>query len=56
MLPQANWPEGHQQNVDRLLERLHGLPGWRVISLNWDTGFVLAARVGDCTSPAPEQE
>jgi predicted O-methyltransferase YrrM len=45
MLPQANWPEGHQKNVDSLLERLHALPGWRVISLNWDTGFVLAARV-----------
>ena len=45
MLPQPNWPEGHQSNVDRLLEKLRALPGWRVITLNWDTGFVLAARV-----------
>lgn len=45
MLPQPNWPDGHQNNVDALVSRLHALPGWQVVSLNWDTGFVLASRM-----------
>jgi predicted O-methyltransferase YrrM len=45
MLPQPNWPEGHQQRVDSLITTFGSAPGWTVTTLAWGTGFVLAVRV-----------
>jgi len=45
MLPQANWPEGHQPLVDELLEKFDGLNDFRVCKMNWSTGVVVCTRV-----------
>jgi predicted O-methyltransferase YrrM len=47
MLPHANWPDGHQHYVDRLLTELHHQLGWRVVSIEWDTGCIVATRMAD---------
>jgi predicted O-methyltransferase YrrM len=44
MLPQPNWPEGHQARVDNLLARLAADGRLAVQWLDWGTGFVIAAR------------
>ncbi len=44
MLPQPNWPEGHQQSVDELLGKLEGLKDFHVCKMNWSTGLVLCTR------------
>lgn len=46
MLPQPNWPEGHQARVDGLVTHLQGLPGWTTTVLRWGSGFILAVRTG----------
>lgn len=44
MLPQPNWPEGHQKSVDELLRKLDGLKNFQVCKLNWSTGLVICSR------------
>lgn len=44
MLPQPNWPEGHQQLVDELLVKLDGLKDFHVLKIDWSTGLVLCTR------------
>jgi predicted O-methyltransferase YrrM len=44
MLPQANWPEGHQPRVDGLIAELRGSADWAVVALAWGSGFVVATR------------
>lgn len=44
MLPQPNWPCGHQQSVDELLGKLETLKGFNVSKMNWSTGIVLCTR------------
>lgn len=44
MLPQPNWPEGHQASVDELLGKLESLKDFHVSKMNWSTGLVLCAR------------
>ncbi len=44
MLPQPNWPEGHQQLVDELIEKLEALKDFQVCKLNWSTGLILCTR------------
>ena len=46
MLPQPNWPDGHQMNVDGLLADLRARPGWSVVAPAWGSGFVIACRMG----------
>lgn len=46
MLPQANWPDNHQERADDLISYLEGLVGWATVSLCWGSGFVIAARAG----------
>ena len=43
LLPQANWPEGHQENVDQLAQRLRALPGMIRLELEWCSGLVILA-------------
>jgi predicted O-methyltransferase YrrM len=47
MLPQANWPPGHQARVDGLLAALAADARLAVQALDWGTGFVIAARRAD---------
>ena len=44
MLPQPNWPEGHQQTVDELLKKLDALKDFQVCKMNWSTGLMLCTR------------
>jgi predicted O-methyltransferase YrrM len=44
MLPQANWPENHQERADRLATYLERLDGWITVTLCWGSGFVIAVR------------
>ena len=46
MLPQPNWPEGHQLLVDELLEKLEALKGFHIWKMNWSTGVVVCTRKG----------
>lgn len=44
MLPQPNWPEGHQPRVDALVARLKSHPDLVSVALDWASGLVIAAR------------
>ena len=44
MLPQPNWPEGHQARVDDLVARLESHPDLIVTRLAWASGLIVAAR------------
>ena len=44
MLPQPNWPEGHEKLVGDLLDRLDKLNGFHVSKMNWSTGIVVCTR------------
>ena len=44
MLPQPNWPEGHQQLVDELVAKLNALKDFHVFKMTWSTGLVVCTR------------
>ena len=46
MLPQPNWPEGHQSAVDDLLAKLGSLKEFHTGKMNWSTGLVVCTRKG----------
>ncbi len=45
LLPQDNWPEGHQASVDRLVAELEARPDLRVVRLEWASGIMICAKV-----------
>jgi predicted O-methyltransferase YrrM len=45
LLPQPNWPEGHERKVEQLLGQLNDLAGYRVSKLRWSTGIVILTRI-----------
>ena len=44
MLPQPNWPEGHAEKVEALMQTLHAKPDWYVTQLDWASGVVIAIK------------
>lgn len=44
MLPQSNWPEGHQEKVDILISYLEERKDFNLTKLNWSTGIIIASR------------
>ena len=44
LLPQSTWPQNHQSNVDRLIERLTSNPLLQTLKLNWSSGLLFARR------------
>jgi len=44
LLPQPNWPPGHQANVDLLLEALAARQDLLLTKLDWSTGSLIAAK------------
>lgn len=44
MLPQPNWPEGHQARVDDLVARLESHPELVATRFAWASGLIVAAR------------
>ncbi|MFD2572467.1 O-methyltransferase [Spirosoma soli] len=46
MLPQPNWPEGHQAKADRLIAQLDSRDDLILTKLAWSTGLVIATKKG----------
>lgn len=46
LLPQANWPAGHQGKVDAFVGDLMARSGFAVTQLDWATGLLVAVRIG----------
>lgn len=44
MLPQPNWPEGHQENVDKLISYIETRTDLNYTKLNWSTGLVIVTK------------
>jgi predicted O-methyltransferase YrrM len=44
MLPQPNWPDGHEQKAAALLEHLSTDPRFFMLPLPWSTGIVVLVR------------
>lgn len=47
MLPQVNWPEGHEEKVRILLEQLASDRRFQIAKLSWASGIVVAVRIGE---------
>ena len=45
MQHQPNWPDGHQDLVDSLIEYLEKRNDFNVTKLNWSTGIIIAVRI-----------
>lgn len=45
LLPQPNWPEQHQQNVDRIFMELTSRKDLTYTSFNWSTGLMLFTKL-----------
>lgn len=44
MLPQPNWPEGHGDNVNKLVADLENRDDLQVVKLAWSTGILIATK------------
>lgn len=44
MLPQSNWPEGHQEKALRLLDTLSEHPDLHITRQCWATGIIIASK------------
>ncbi len=44
MMAQPNWPDGHQENVNGLVEYLEGREDFNLTKMNWSTGLIVAAK------------
>ncbi len=44
MIAQPNWPGGHQENVEGLVEYLEGRKDFNLTKMNWSTGLIVAAK------------
>lgn len=45
MLHQPNWPDGHQNNVDKLVDYLSKRTDLRLTKMNWSTGLIIIAKI-----------
>ncbi|MEM0991960.1 MAG: class I SAM-dependent methyltransferase [Bacteroidota bacterium] len=45
MKPQPNWPEGHAEKADQLLEYLESLENFVLTKMDWSTGVVLMTKI-----------
>ena len=44
MTVQPNWPEGHDKNVERLVEYLEKRTDFSLTKMNWSTGIIMMTR------------
>ncbi|HZI53305.1 MAG TPA: class I SAM-dependent methyltransferase [Chitinophagaceae bacterium] len=44
MLPQSNWPEGHDEKVKNLIDNLEKRNDLVITKLNWSTGIIIAVK------------
>lgn len=47
MAHQQNWPEGHEKNVNRLVEYLEHRSDFNLTKMNWSTGLIIAVRTNN---------
>ena len=45
MSVQPNWPEGHDKNVEELIEYLEKREDFTLTKMNWSTGLIIAVRI-----------
>jgi len=45
MLPQANWPEGHDKKVDALIETLKCRDDLHITQMDWATGVIVCTKI-----------
>jgi predicted O-methyltransferase YrrM len=45
MRTQPNWPAGHDQNVERLVNHLHTRNDIRLTIMNWSTGIIIVTKL-----------
>ena len=45
MLPQPNWPVGHQDNVTKLVSYLDTLENFKLTKMNWSTGLIIVTKM-----------
>lgn len=44
MTAQPNWPEGHQEHVDNLIDYLEQRNDFTITKMEWSTGLIIAVR------------
>jgi predicted O-methyltransferase YrrM len=44
MQRQPNWPDGHQKNVDKLIEYLENRKDFNLTKMNWSTGIIIMTK------------
>lgn len=44
MLPQPNWPAGHNKNVERLINKLESRKDIQLTKMNWSTGIIIITK------------
>lgn len=44
MMPQPNWPEGHEKKVNQLINDLEKQRNLNLTKMNWSTGVVIATK------------
>ena len=44
LLPQSNWPDGHQENVKRLVTYMENRKDLAITKLDWSTGLIIAVK------------
>jgi xylose isomerase len=44
MKTQPNWPKGHQENVNNLIEYLEQRKDFSMTKLNWSTGIIIMTK------------
>ncbi|WP_194778035.1 O-methyltransferase [Pararhodonellum marinum] len=45
LLPQSNWPEGHQDKVHQLIDTLEARKDLVIAKMNWATGLIVATKI-----------
>lgn len=45
LLPQPNWPTGHQADVDKLIAMLDALSSIRITKMAWASGIIIATKI-----------
>jgi hypothetical protein len=44
MLPQSNWPEGHEKKVEKLIDYLHNREDLEIVNLGWSSGVIVCVK------------
>jgi len=44
MLPQPNWPKGHDKKVEKLIDYLHSREDLEIVNLDWSSGVIVCVK------------